>query len=71
MFFTTALMTLAVEAISFGNYYAHDYGVIEEETVFFFMNSFLVPLIWLINPFHLFAILRRKFFYGKENLTQR
>ena len=30
MFFTTALMTLAVEAIEFGNYYKHPYGVIEE-----------------------------------------
>ena len=30
LFFTTALMTLAVEAIKYENYYAHPYGVIEE-----------------------------------------
>ena len=30
MFFTTALMTLAVEAITFKNFYSHQYGVIEE-----------------------------------------
>ncbi len=29
LFFTTALMTLAVEAITFDNFYAHEYGVIE------------------------------------------
>jgi len=29
MFFTTALMTLAVEDLQFGNFYTHPYGVIE------------------------------------------
>ena len=29
MFFTTALMTLFVEAITYGNFYSHHYGVIE------------------------------------------
>jgi len=29
LFFTTALMTLAVEAITYHNFYAHEYGVIE------------------------------------------
>lgn len=29
MFFTTALMTIAVEALKFHNYYKHDFGVIE------------------------------------------
>lgn len=29
MFFTTALMTLAVEAVKFNNFYTHQYGVIE------------------------------------------
>lgn len=28
MFFTTALMTIAVEALKFHNYYKHDFGVI-------------------------------------------
>jgi len=30
MFFTTALMTIMVEALKFHNYYTHDFGVIEE-----------------------------------------
>ena len=30
LFFTTAVMTLAVEDITFHNYYDHPYGVIEE-----------------------------------------
>ena len=30
MFFTTALMTLAVEDLRFHNFYKHPYGVIEE-----------------------------------------
>lgn len=29
MFFTTALMTLFVEAITYNNFYQHHYGVIE------------------------------------------
>ena len=29
LFFTTALMTLAVEAIKFENYYTHPYGVVD------------------------------------------
>jgi hypothetical protein len=29
MFFTTALMTLFVEAITYNNFYKHPYGVIE------------------------------------------
>lgn len=28
MFFTTALMTIMVEALKFNNYYQHDFGVI-------------------------------------------
>lgn len=71
MFFTTALMTLAVEAISFQNFYTHLYGVIEEETIFFFMNAFFVPLIWLVNPFQLFVLLRRKFYYGRDDIPQK
>jgi hypothetical protein len=29
LFFTTALMTLAVEDIKFKNFYSHPYGVVE------------------------------------------
>ncbi len=53
MFFTTALMTLAVEAVTFRNFYSHEYGVIEEETIMFFVTAFLIPLIWFIHPYNL------------------
>ena len=36
----------------------------------FFMNAFFVPLFWLINPFQLIKLLKRKFNYGKRSLTQ-
>jgi hypothetical protein len=71
LFFTTALMTLAVEDIKFGNFYTHPYGVIEEETVMFIMNAFFVPLIWLINPWHLVTLIKRKLNYGRKDLTQK
>lgn len=71
LFFTTALMTLAVEAIRFENYCKHPYGIIEEETIMFFMNSFFVPIFWLVNPTRIFKHLKRKIKYGKKNLTQR
>ena len=61
MFFTTALMTLAVEAITFRNFYSHEYGVIEEETIMFFVTAFLIPLIWFIHPYNLW----RRFQYRK------
>jgi membrane protein CcdC involved in cytochrome C biogenesis len=54
MFFTTALMTLAVEAITFKNFYSHSYGVIEEETIMFFLTAFFVPLIWFIHPYNVY-----------------
>ena len=53
MFFTTALMTLAVEAITLQNFYTHSFGVIEEETIMFFVTAFFIPLLWLINPYNL------------------
>jgi len=35
------------------------------------MNSLLVPFIWLINPFQIFVLIRRKLNFGKKYLTQR
>lgn len=69
-FFTTALMTLAVEAIRFKNYYNHLYGVIDEESIMFFMNSFFIPIFWFVHPLRLWKILKRKLNYGKRSLTQ-
>ncbi len=37
----------------------------------FFMNSFLVPIIWIINPFQLVVLWKRKRNYGKKHFTQR
>ena len=37
----------------------------------FFMNAFLVPFIWFVNPWYLIKVLKRKFYYGKKNLTQK
>ncbi len=71
MFFTTALMTLAVEDLRFHNFYQHPYGVIEEETVMFFMNALFVPLIWLINPWQIGVLIKRKWYYGRKDLTQK
>lgn len=63
-------MTLAVEALRLKNYYSHLYGVIDEETIMFFMNSFFIPLFWLINPFRIIKKIKRKVKYGKRSLTQ-
>ena len=63
-------MTLAVEAIKYHNYYDHPYGVIEEETIMFLMNAFFVPIFWLINPFQLIKLAKRKLNYKKRSLTQ-
>lgn len=54
LFFTTALMTIAIEALHYHNYYTHLYGVVDEESVMFFFNAFFVPLFWFINPFQLY-----------------
>jgi hypothetical protein len=71
MFFTTALMTLFVEAFTYGNFYTHHYGVIEEESIMFFMNALLVPVIWAINPFQIYVLIKRKLNFGSKVLTQR
>lgn len=49
MFFTTAVMTLAVEAIQFENY-AGLYGVVEEETIMFLFSAFFVNFLWITHP---------------------
>jgi hypothetical protein len=37
----------------------------------FFFNAFLVPIIWLINPWHLFKLFKRLLYKGRNDLTQR
>jgi hypothetical protein len=36
----------------------------------FFFNALFVPLLWLINPWHLFRLIQRKLKRGKKTLTQ-
>ena len=71
MFFTTALMTLAVQDLKFNNFYKSSYGVVEQETIMFMMNAVFVPFIWLINPWHLVVLIRRKVNWGRKDLTQK
>lgn len=70
LFFTTALMTLIVEDIRFHNIYSHPYGVIEEETIMFFMSGVIAPLIWIINPWYIYRYLVKKYYYGSKLVTQ-
>jgi hypothetical protein len=70
MFFTTALMTIMVEALKFHNYYKHDFGVIEEETIMFILCAFLVPLIWAIHPLQQCHARARHHHRGKNDVTQ-
>jgi len=70
MFFTTALMTIMVEALKFHNYYKHDFGVIEEETIMFILCAFLVPTIWAIHPLQQCHARERDHHRGKNDVTQ-
>lgn len=63
-------MTLIVEAFILGNYYKDDYGVIEEETIMFVVNSLFVPVFWAINPIYLYRKFLRWRHYGKQHFTQ-
>lgn len=71
LFFTTALMTLTVEAIKTQNYYTYPYGLIDEETIMSFENASFIPLFWIINPFWLAKLIKRKLNKGQKNYTQR
>ena len=64
-------MTLAVEAFTLENYFTHEFGVIEEETVMFFLTAFFVPLIWAINPLQIVKLIKRKINFESQLLTQR
>lgn len=70
LFFTTALMTLIVEAFLLKNYYKHDYGVVEEETIMFMINSLFVPILWLINPSYLAYRYNKWKSFGQKCYTQ-
>ena len=37
----------------------------------YFFNAFLVPIIWLVNPWHLFKIFTRWLNRGRMDYTQK
>lgn len=49
MFSNTALITLAVEIVTFGNYYGVG-GMIATESMVFVFNAIVPPLAWLVDP---------------------
>ena len=49
LFCNTALMTLAVEILTFDDYYGTG-GMIGTESMVFILNALIPPLVWLINP---------------------
>lgn len=64
-------MTLLVEDFALNNIYKEEFGVVEEESIMFFFSAFLVPIIWLINPWHLLKLFKRWLYTGRNDLTQR
>lgn len=64
-------MTIFVEDLGFKNIYSMKYGVLEEESIMFFFNAFLIPIIWLIHPWQLYKLIKRKIYFGRKDLTQR
>lgn len=70
LFFTTALMTLIVEGFGHHNIYSHPYGIVEEESIMFFFNAFLIPIIWLVHPWQLAHRIKRWYYYGRKDVTQ-
>lgn len=37
----------------------------------FFMNAFFIQIIWLVNPWQIFVLIKRKLKEGNKDLTQR
>jgi hypothetical protein len=70
MFFTTALMTLLVEAIVHTNY-TGSLGVIEEEHFMFIFTAYFSPIVFMLNPYTFFAWVKRKIYHGNHYYTQQ
>jgi hypothetical protein len=49
LFLNTALITVAVEVLTFHNFYGVG-GLIQTESFMFIMNALFPPLCWLIDP---------------------
>lgn len=70
MFFTTAVMTVLVEAITKRNIYSHYLGVIQGETAMIIFSSFLSPLVWIVNPWEIFIKIKQMCLKSNKHLTQ-
>ena len=70
MFFTTAIMTLLVQDLHLHNIISSPFGVVEEESIMFFFSGFLVQIIWMVNPWHIYHEIRINFYKGSELFTQ-
>jgi hypothetical protein len=57
-------MTLIVEAIGYQNFYTHHLGLIEEQSLMFFVVALLIPLILWIHPFNIYKSWKRDKVYG-------
>lgn len=60
LFFTTAVMTILVEGVTHDNVFEEKFGIVEEETLFFFFIALFIPLVWLVNPWYLWRLFQRK-----------
>lgn len=70
MFFTTAMMTVLVEAITKNNFFTHSLGVVESESVMIAFTSFITPLIWVLNPWNIVLACRRRLARNNRHLSQ-
>ena len=70
MFFTTAVMSLIVEAGIFNNY-QYQYGIVEMETIMFFFNAFIVNLLWICHPQYYIQKFKRWRNFGNKTYTQK
>ena len=55
LFFNTAVITLAVEVLTFDNFYGTG-GMIQTESYVFIFNAIVPPLVWAINPWYMLKI---------------
>jgi hypothetical protein len=66
LFFTTAVMTLVVEGFGLYNIYSEPYGIVEEESMMFFFNTFLIPIIWIVHRWQLLHLIKSWYYFGRN-----
>jgi hypothetical protein len=70
MFFTTALMTILIEAINKANIYTNYFGLVVGESIMIIFTSLLIPLIWLVNPWAIWINLKQLYFRDQKDISQ-